>query len=425
MKIGVISDLHLGYRQYGLKEREEDFYFEYQNVINQLVYDENVDLIINCGDTFDSANPSPKAIGQFANGLDVLREAGVKMLNVVGNHTMLQVKDHFPADNLFLDDFEYELLDENIFFIDQDASVFIAGVPFHTMTKGDAFLDKVSFLNDKAKESKCKVTILCIHQAIMPFCGSFGGEFDVNDLMVDNFSLIFCGHIHHKEKFGNFYQVGSLERSSMTEFVDYEENGKGYSIVEIDDGDVSVRDVDVVLKRKFLHFLVSDFESIDSLKVCFHNLIDTCDVAPVVCIEGDVSEDQYYDLVDFKKAIDKMVVFCKLKISLIPDGCVCNDVDTSFDDLTVEGSFQRYFDSHDVIEPHRNLTLDIYNTIKYDDESSKVHLNDLVDNYFELNYNIDDFKDMEKELKDVIADYTKFFDNLGRNIYENKTKNST
>ena len=155
MKIGVISDLHLGYRQYGLKEREEDFYFEYQNVINQLVYDENVDLIINCGDTFDSANPSPKAIGQFANGLDVLREAGVKMLNVVGNHTMLQVKDHFPADNLFLDDFEYELLDENIFFIDQDASVFIAGVPFHTMTKGDAFLDKVSstlLLNRKSTE---------------------------------------------------------------------------------------------------------------------------------------------------------------------------------------------------------------------------------------------------------------------------------
>ena len=259
----------------------------------------------------------------------------------------------------------------------------------------------------------------------MPFCGSFGGEFDVNDLMVDNFSLIFCGHIHHKERFGNFYQVGSLERSSMTEFVDYEENGKGYSIVEISDGDVSVRDVDVVLKRKFLHFLVSDFESIDSLKMCFHNLIDTCDVAPVVCIEGDVSEDQYYDLVDFKKAIDKMVVFCKLKVSLIPDDCVCNDVDTSFEDLTVEGNLQRYFDSHDVIEPHRNLTLDIYNTIKYDDESSKVHLNDLVDNYFELNYNIDDFKDMEKELKDGIADYTKFFDNLGGNIYENKTKNST
>ena len=111
-------------------------------------------------------------------------------------------------------------------------------------------------------------------------------------------------------------------------------------------------------------------------------MIDTFDVAPVVCIEGDVSEDQYYDLVDFKKAIDKMVVFCKLKISLIPDDCVCNDVDTSFEDLTVEGSLQRYFDSHDVIEPHRNLTLDIYNTIKYDDESSKVHLNDLVDNYF-------------------------------------------
>ena len=152
------------------------------------------------------------------------------------------------------------------------------------MTKGDAFLDKVSFLNDKAKESKCKVTILCIHQAIMPFCGSFGGEFDVNDLMVDNFSLIFCGHIHHKEGFGNFYQVGSLERSSMTEFVDYEENGKGYFIVEIGDGDVSVKDVDVILKRKFLHFLVSDFESIDSLEMSFYNLIETCDVAPVVCV---------------------------------------------------------------------------------------------------------------------------------------------
>ena len=36
-RIGIISDLHLNYRQYGLKDREEDFYKQYHSVILECI----------------------------------------------------------------------------------------------------------------------------------------------------------------------------------------------------------------------------------------------------------------------------------------------------------------------------------------------------------------------------------------------------
>ncbi len=415
MKIGVISDLHLGYRQYGLREREEDFYNAYNNIIIQMI-EEGVDLVINCGDTFDSATPSPKAISEFSKGLFALTENNIKILNVVGNHTMLQVKNHYPADNLFMQDYDYELLDVENYFLDEDNDLFICGLPFHTHTKMDDFKEEVSMLNGKAKDFGTRFSILCIHQGVMPYCGEFVGEVDIQDLDLSNFNLILCGHIHHREVFSDkyaFVQVGSTERSNITEFNDYEENGKGYLIIEVEDDSLKVIDKDVTLLRKFLSFDVSPNDSISKLKDdIFNKVEDECVLPPVVYIKGSIDSTQYEDLIEMKKDIDSNVIFCRVKVDVISeDSFQLSEI--SSEDLTPEAGIQRFFEENNVEDDHKDLVLDIYNTIKYDDDTSKVHLNDVVHDYYDTHYHIDDFNDEANQYKQVVEDYKKFFNQLG------------
>ena len=71
MKIGIISDLHLGYRQYGLKDRENDFYTQYKKCIKTIV-EEECDYAIFAGDIFDTHKPSTVAINIFGTGLSLL-----------------------------------------------------------------------------------------------------------------------------------------------------------------------------------------------------------------------------------------------------------------------------------------------------------------------------------------------------------------
>ena len=50
MKVAIISDLHLGFRQYGSMEREEDFYRQFFNVCKE-IKEHKPEIVIIAGDT--------------------------------------------------------------------------------------------------------------------------------------------------------------------------------------------------------------------------------------------------------------------------------------------------------------------------------------------------------------------------------------
>ena len=81
MKIGVITDMHLGLRQYGLSEREEDFYIQYNKAIDAFL-DAGVDIVIIGGDIFDQPRPSPKSLQVFNEGISQLIDANINPKNV-------------------------------------------------------------------------------------------------------------------------------------------------------------------------------------------------------------------------------------------------------------------------------------------------------------------------------------------------------
>ncbi|TLY03160.1 MAG: hypothetical protein E6K92_04970 [Thaumarchaeota archaeon] len=63
MLISHISDLHLGYAQFGLEEREEDVYQIFHEAIDTSIK-EGVSLVILAGDLFH--NPRPSTSADFA-----------------------------------------------------------------------------------------------------------------------------------------------------------------------------------------------------------------------------------------------------------------------------------------------------------------------------------------------------------------------
>ncbi len=80
-----MSDTHLGYAQYGLAEREDDIYEAFSEAVETALR-ERVDLVVHSGDFFDTAKPPAQAIRHAARELRRLRDAGIPVVAVLGDH---------------------------------------------------------------------------------------------------------------------------------------------------------------------------------------------------------------------------------------------------------------------------------------------------------------------------------------------------
>ena len=100
MKFAHLADTHLGYRQYGLFEREKDFYEVFEKVIDKII-EENVDFVVHSGDLFETARPSPMALLTFQKDLLKLKGAGIPMYAIAGNHDIVMRKGSIPPQVIF------------------------------------------------------------------------------------------------------------------------------------------------------------------------------------------------------------------------------------------------------------------------------------------------------------------------------------
>ena len=79
------ADVHLGFKQYGLAERAEDFTRAFGSVI---AYCRRVrpDFVILAGDLFDSKSIDPRTYADADAGLAALAHDGIPVVAVEGNH---------------------------------------------------------------------------------------------------------------------------------------------------------------------------------------------------------------------------------------------------------------------------------------------------------------------------------------------------
>ena len=79
------ADVHLGYRQYGLRERADDFSRAFGSVVDYCLR-ERPDFVLVAGDLFDSKSIDPRTYADAETRLTALREARIPVVAVEGNH---------------------------------------------------------------------------------------------------------------------------------------------------------------------------------------------------------------------------------------------------------------------------------------------------------------------------------------------------
>ncbi|MBN2470315.1 MAG: exonuclease SbcCD subunit D [Anaerolineae bacterium] len=85
MRFLHIADVHLGNQQYNVKERFNDFGKAFLDAVD-LAIEQNVQAVVVAGDLFHKASVEPLTLLQAQDGLQRLRETGIPVLAVHGNH---------------------------------------------------------------------------------------------------------------------------------------------------------------------------------------------------------------------------------------------------------------------------------------------------------------------------------------------------
>ncbi|QQS45736.1 MAG: metallophosphoesterase [Acidobacteriota bacterium] len=81
-----IADIHLGIRRYRSEERARDFFFAWRDCIEKYALAEGVSFVLIAGDFFDARKVEPQAMNHAMVCLSKLREAGIPVVVIEGNH---------------------------------------------------------------------------------------------------------------------------------------------------------------------------------------------------------------------------------------------------------------------------------------------------------------------------------------------------
>ncbi|MGN6347924.1 MAG: metallophosphoesterase family protein [Candidatus Nitrosocosmicus sp.] len=233
MIISHISDIHLGYAQFNLQEREEDLYDVFEESIDKSIQ-EHVEAVILSGDIFHNPKPHGSAIIKLARELKKLKDKSIPVYFILGEHDISRTNDvplPFLFHNLGLakrlkSDSPVYLKDLMIYgFNKQRRSNIENGLlkPFKKIEK---------FIN--SEENKKLKKILVLHQGLSNF-NKFAGEIFASDLPL-GFNYYAMGHYHdHVQK--NFSELddslvaypGSLDLGHNEPISDVE---KGFLLVD-------------------------------------------------------------------------------------------------------------------------------------------------------------------------------------------------
>ena len=83
-KIALVSDVHLGTRQYGLRARYEDFLSSFRKLGCNI----SADALVIGGDLFDSPRPDARSVGVAQEVVEYIKKKGIQVMGIDGNHDL-------------------------------------------------------------------------------------------------------------------------------------------------------------------------------------------------------------------------------------------------------------------------------------------------------------------------------------------------
>ncbi|WP_409200979.1 exonuclease SbcCD subunit D [Methanobrevibacter sp. DSM 116169] len=394
MKFAHLADTHLGYRQFGLHDREKDFYEVFEKTINKII-DEKVDFVIHSGDLFESSKPSPIALLVFQKALLKLKGVGIPVYATAGNHDTTLRKDSIPPQVLYKKHGLKVISPINSEYIEEDGT-FICGVPYYPKSKKTFLKEKLGKLSKKAEEYDKKILVL--HQGIDKYL-PFEYELEIGDIP-ENFNYYALGHIHNyiEDDYGEGKLVypGSMDIWKSSELSDYNKNGKGFCIVEMDGSDVSVKRISIDIPREFISITVDEFylnQEILNLK----SRIAALDNKPIlnITIENPKSSSaDIYDMINKELGDLCLLIRPSFKVDEKDDESIdISNIDT-LEPKSLLHEHLKSFDNEDISD----LAIDLYEKLSNDNvEESEKLIEDFYDDYFEKIDITDEDIDLSKD----------------------------
>jgi len=263
------ADLHLGYSQYGLEARREDFDKVFQEIVDRTLELKPTFMII-AGDFFHNARPSNVTLENAIKNLIRLREENIPVLVVDGSH------DSAPntITNTILNPLDSAGL---IYYLPRHKDAcwrklgccYVYGVPnFRTRRKTEEML--TAFIaENKPRPSPETFNIFTFHMAIdLPELNPPYMEAEApSELIPEGFNYYAGGHIH--KRYEGRFKGGLLVYPGSTETVNYDEAGneKGFYYVEVDsDGNADLQFIKLKSPREFI-VLEQDFTGYTAPKI--------------------------------------------------------------------------------------------------------------------------------------------------------------
>jgi len=249
-----VADLHLGYAQYNLDVRREDFDAAFREVVDKTI-ELKPDFMIVAGDLFQHARPSNVTLETAITNFRRLREAGIPVLAVDGSHdsapnvitgTILN-----PLDSAGL--IHYLPRREGSSW--RNNSCYVYGVPnFRTKRRTEEQLPVFTERNQPAPDPSV-FNIFVFHMALdIPSVKPTQMEAEAGpELLPEGFHYYAGGHIHTPCRLP--LKKGLLVYSGCTETVSYEdaEVEKGFYYVEVDEsGKTELQRIKLETPRNFI-----------------------------------------------------------------------------------------------------------------------------------------------------------------------------
>lgn len=247
MLVAHISDLHLGYSQFNLEEREEDVYQTFSEAVD-ISIKEGAGLVILAGDIFHTPRPSGKAVITLASALKKLKEKQIAVGFVLGEHDISRVRDVAFAHvfgNLGLA--KMLRLDQPLMV----GGIAVFGANKERRSNVDSLIEKLRPAEKNARNHGGK-SILVLHQGLSDF-NKFAGEMNSTDLPA-GFHYYAMGHYHDQieKRFdhlgGPLVYPGSID---LTPSEGIKEVEKGFALVDMSGEEASVNWVPLQRRPQF------------------------------------------------------------------------------------------------------------------------------------------------------------------------------
>ncbi|HJW98112.1 MAG TPA: DNA repair exonuclease [Candidatus Bathyarchaeia archaeon] len=340
------ADLHLGYSQYGLETRRQDFDNTFRELVEKTIA-LKPDFLIIAGDLFHQARPSNVTLENAISSFASLRRAEIPVLTVDGSHdsapnnitgTILN-----PLDSAGL---IYHLPRHEGARWVKPGCCYVYGVPnFRTRHRTEEMLPEFLAKNTPEPDSSI-FNIFVLHMAVdLPNIKPPYMEAEVPpELVPDGFDYYAAGHVH--KRYMEKFKGGTLVYSGSTETTDYVEAKveKGFYYVSVDEKKrISARFERFETVRKFV-VLEEDFTGVSPSKVTERTVqlvrsSDSDGVVIVPVIKGTLPAEASrteVDLSKIKSAAEKALLvhpMIQLRESEVSDEVVRSIFESKFTDL--------------------------------------------------------------------------------------------